>query len=89
MPPTPLTSTEHFIIPSDYLTPNCLAELCDSLHFARIEKKQSIFSAAAAAGISYQELDALERGECRELDLVIFLRLFKVYNQKLLILPEN
>lgn len=78
-----------FIIPTEFLSNGCFKQLCTSLHFARTANKRSIFAAAASAGISYQELDALERGECRKFDFALFLRIFREYNQKLFISVED
>ena len=85
---TPLPN-KPFIITTDLLTPNCLENFCEATYFTRILQQKNIFECAKAIGITYQELDALERGECKEFNFTIFLHLFRLYGRKISITVEE
>lgn len=85
----PVNTPSSFIIPLEFLGDGCYQEFCTALHFARINQRRSIFSCAAAVGLSYQELDALERGEYKYFDITIFCRLLKLYKQKIILSLEE
>lgn len=89
MSQTPADTTSSLIIPFEFLDVDCYQEFCTALHFARVNQRRNIFSCAAAVGMSYQELDALERGEYKYFDITIFCRLLKLYKQKIILSLEE
>lgn len=66
-----------------YLNPDNLRLLGNNIHNSRDSHNENIITCAEKLGISYQELDKIERGDVKSIDIPLVLKFAQLYNEKI------